>query len=55
MANEKDLNHSTGNATCQDMLNRMKPKSNTGSNKYSGGSKGPKIPTSKVVEKGWGK
>lgn len=55
MANEKDLNHSAGNATCQDMLNRMSPKTNTGSNKYAGQKKGPKIATTKTVLKGWTK
>lgn len=52
---EKDLNHSTGNATCKDMLNQMSPKDRTGSNKYATGNKGPKLPTTKSVQKGWGK
>lgn len=52
---EKDLNHAPGNKTCEDMLRAMKPKDRTGSNKYSGGSKGAKTPTTRKVQKGWNK
>ena len=56
MANQKDLNHKDGNATVREYLGVMKPKSNTGSNKYMGQKKGPKTAgTKRVVSKGWNK
>lgn len=52
---DQDLNHAQGNVTCQDMLNQMSPKDNTGSDKYARGDKGPKISTVKTVLDGWSK
>jgi len=52
---EKDLNHSAGNKTCQEMLGAMKPKNNTGSNKYRTQAKGPKTASTRKVQPGWSK
>jgi hypothetical protein len=56
MANQKDLNHKDGNATVNEYLGAMKPKSNTGANKYLHQKKGaPKLAKSLKIQKGWAK